>query len=340
MYRYKWRDLLDELDRVSKPPNYWDLTTCANEALKYDSRRAFSQGSASAYNASIKNGWLENVCQHMALLQKPNGYWSIERITVTAKKFTSRSKFMEKESGAYNAARRLNVLDAVCSHMEKIGSKYERAIYAIEFDDNSVYVGLTQNYDSRLNAHKSKTNLHIGKKMLSMAYQFIKFNDWLPIDEAPAAEGTCILEYRDKGWTILNRNKAGGLGAQPAKHTYLDIKRKATACDSVSEFKESYASEYQIAHRNGWWEKLSAHMARKTEHGKWTFKAVIEKSLNYRTLFEFRTNANGAYNAAIRNDWLSTVTDRLDKSNATKHGYESVKVTALLYDSRSEFQKQ
>ncbi len=43
--------------------------------------------------------------------------------------------------------------------MEIIGNKFKRCIYAYEFSDNYVYVGLTLNLDKRNNRHLKKNSL-------------------------------------------------------------------------------------------------------------------------------------------------------------------------------------
>lgn len=43
--------------------------------------------------------------------------WTKETISKEAKSYKTRSEFQTKSGGAYNAARRLGLLDEVCSHM-------------------------------------------------------------------------------------------------------------------------------------------------------------------------------------------------------------------------------
>jgi hypothetical protein len=48
------------------PNGHWlRKENCAEEALKYTNRRAFSIGNSSAYHGADSNGWLEEICSHM-----------------------------------------------------------------------------------------------------------------------------------------------------------------------------------------------------------------------------------------------------------------------------------
>jgi hypothetical protein len=64
------KNLLDEICghmTARKLPNgHWlNKDNCANEALKYTNRRAFSLANSSAYHGADINGWLDEICAHM-----------------------------------------------------------------------------------------------------------------------------------------------------------------------------------------------------------------------------------------------------------------------------------
>ena len=86
--------------------------------------------------------------------------WTKENCKIEALKYNYRSEFQKKSHSAYNASIRLKILDEVCSHMKIIGHKYKRCIYAYEFLDNSVYIGLTFNLDRRKNEHLKRGTVY------------------------------------------------------------------------------------------------------------------------------------------------------------------------------------
>jgi len=99
-------------------------------------------------------------------VKKPHGYWTKIRCHKKALKCKSRIEFEEKYVSAHNAARTNGWLDEICSHMELLGNSYLRALYVYEHPDNSVYVGLTWNYEQRYSSHMRKNKILIEKKAL------------------------------------------------------------------------------------------------------------------------------------------------------------------------------
>jgi len=112
-------DICGHMISPYKPSGYWNKEHCAEEALKYTSRHAFSAGIGSAYNAALLNGWLDDICGHMVERKKPNGYWTKDRCIEEALKYTTRSGLEAGSSGAYNAALQNGWMDDICGHMEE-----------------------------------------------------------------------------------------------------------------------------------------------------------------------------------------------------------------------------
>jgi predicted GIY-YIG superfamily endonuclease len=48
-----------------KPKGYWTKENCQIMAVKYNSRSEFQRESRSAYQISSRNGWLDEICNHM-----------------------------------------------------------------------------------------------------------------------------------------------------------------------------------------------------------------------------------------------------------------------------------
>ena len=113
---------LDEVcaHMVLMDPKVWEqlsLEDCRREALKYSSRVAFSKGHKRAYETARRNGWLDEVCSHIVPSHLPMGYWTYERCKESALKYDTRKEFLKGCGGGYDAAKRNNWLDTLCSHM-------------------------------------------------------------------------------------------------------------------------------------------------------------------------------------------------------------------------------
>lgn len=89
--------------------------TAAIDALKYKTRREFCLNDAGSYLAAVKNGWIDDICQHMKRKRKPAP--TMEEIKEAALKYNSRGEWDAKDRRTYNQARKLKCLNEVCQHM-------------------------------------------------------------------------------------------------------------------------------------------------------------------------------------------------------------------------------
>jgi predicted GIY-YIG superfamily endonuclease len=94
-----WDEVCSHMKYINKPNGYWTKERCANEAKKYSSRSEFQKMSGSSYNASKKNGWLNEICSHMK-----SNRWSIEKVIKLSKGCKSREDFRRLNAGAYQWA--------------------------------------------------------------------------------------------------------------------------------------------------------------------------------------------------------------------------------------------
>jgi hypothetical protein len=147
-------------------------------------------------------------------MRKSPGYWTKEKCHEEALKYSSKTELRQNTSTAYSIAFKNGWLDEICSHMKLKGNRFNRLIYAYEFSDKSVYVGLTYDIDNRqimrdfdkndpVNLYQNKTGLIPERKILT---------EFLDINIASEMEGTILNKYITDGWNILNRCKTGGLG--------------------------------------------------------------------------------------------------------------------------------
>lgn len=101
-----------------KPKGYWnDKNNCAKVAALCSSRYEFSKKYYSAYNSSLKNGWIDDICKHMPGRSIPCGYWNKEKCRLEALKYSNRTEFSKQSNGAYTAALKKGWLDEICKHM-------------------------------------------------------------------------------------------------------------------------------------------------------------------------------------------------------------------------------
>jgi len=115
----KWmNEICGHMKDIHKPSGYWTFERCKKEAEQYKTRGEFVKKNPKAYNASLRNKWMNKICGHMKEIKKPNGYWTFERCKKEAKKYKSRTEFAKKGRGAYDAAVKFNWLDKICGHLK------------------------------------------------------------------------------------------------------------------------------------------------------------------------------------------------------------------------------
>lgn len=102
----------------------WTFEKCFLEAKNCESRTEFSKKNESAYNASRRYGWIDDVCSHMPILNKKSkNYWTKDKCKKEANKFKKRNIFYKKSPGAYMACLKNKWLDDVCKHMNSKNKK-------------------------------------------------------------------------------------------------------------------------------------------------------------------------------------------------------------------------
>jgi len=114
------RMILDKIcGHMIEKRHAWTKKEIKKEAKKYTTRSHFSKYSQKAYRAASVAGILDEVCAHMVRgheLNRP----SIEEITKEARKYQTRTMFSSGSGRYYRLAVKMDIMDKVCSHMEKM----------------------------------------------------------------------------------------------------------------------------------------------------------------------------------------------------------------------------
>jgi predicted GIY-YIG superfamily endonuclease len=226
--------------------------------------------------------------------------------------------------------------------MSPLGHKYKRCIYSYEFDDKSVYVGLTYNIDKRQHSRNSDKNDQVTKHINKTNKIPIRkiLTDYIDVNDAIKMEQKYIKEYMDNGWKILNISKAGGIGSNDIKWIYDKCAIEAKKYITRTEFKINSCGAYYASLKNGWMDEICKHMIEKPlskPHKYWNFKNCKEEALKYINKKQFKINNASAYNSALRNGWLDDICQHMNLN--IKWTYDKCKEEALKYDKKIYFKK-
>lgn len=319
---------------------YWTKVLCAEEAKKYSTRTQLQRMASGAYAAALKHGWLDEICSHMEIRWQRK--WDTKaKCAKEAKKYTNRTDFQRYSPGAWNAANKHDWLDEICFHMETYGNLFKRCIYAFEFSDMTVYIGLTDNIQRRERQHLKSSNSavykYIEKTSLTPTLQIL--HEYTDKELAKTLEKFYIEDYRGRGWNILNRAKAGSLGGKYMFWTYEECKSHALQCSTRSEFISKYPGAYANAIKNKWLDDIYQHMELKFKI-KNNPEIVRLEALKYKTRQEFRYGSNSAYEYARIHKMLDEICVHMVRPlPKVKWTDEAIFAEAKKYSSKEDFRK-
>jgi len=322
--------------------NTWTYDKCRDVALKFQTRREFFQKSGSAYNYARRNHILDNVCEHMQRVHNPKNYWTYDKCRDEALKFQTRNEYRIKSGSSYIKASNNDWLNDICSHMKSIGNRMNRCVYAYEFEDKSVYVGITHNLNERQKSrdndisdsvtnHIRKTNLTPIRKQLT---------DYINVDDASKLEGIYLNKYKGDNWIILNQIKTGGIGGSYCRWTKEKCICAAKKCSSKKEFYEKHRGAYSSSLRNGWLNEIYPIFGTiYAPPNKYFFDYCKQEALKYETKLEFKKNNSGAYNASLRNNWHKLICNHMIYANRKWTREKCLKVI-MCCNSKKELRKK
>ena len=233
--------------------------------------------------------------------------WTKESAHQEALKYGTRNEFKRGNQSAYQAAWKNKWLDDITTHMIPVGNLHRRMIYAYEFPDNSVYVGLTFNRDTRDKSHTDVNNIYSPvarhRQNTGLIPKYIEISEYIDAQQAQNLENCTIEKYKQEGWTILNTSKGGSLGRCQRFWTKEMIYKEALKYDTKNEFRQGSNSAFQIASRNGWLDDITKHMT-PVDRVLWTYDKTKEFAKKFDSRYKMFVASPAAYNRARRQGWL------------------------------------
>ena len=333
-----------------KPNGYWNIKeNVFAEAKKYQTRGEFAKGCSKAYHVAWNNGWLSEMIWFEEV-HKPNGYWTKENVFVEARKYQTKSEFKKGCVSAYIVARKngwLSEMTWLVDGRLKLHTDKIDCVYKYYFKEtNSVYVGRTNDKVRRDKQHlyDNTDAVYIHAKENGFAVPPMEIiEDNLTLEEGVKKECYWVEYYREKGYNILNRRKAGGIGAIGCgKWDKCSVFAESRKYNTRTEFAKGCSSAYTVARKNGWLSEMTWLVEGKKPNGYWTKDSVFTESRKYNTKSEFEKGCSSAYNVAFKNGWLSEMTWLVSPQKPS--GYwnikENVFAEARKYKCRWRFSKK
>lgn len=146
------------MNEDKKPDGYWTEEKCLEEAKKYKTYKDFISKSSSAYQNSVRKGWIKNYTWLESKV-KPKGYWNYDRCKEEAEKYKTPGEFRKGSKTAYSISCKNNWLWDW-------------------FEETHHRVGYWNEENCRNESKKYKTR-HEFLKGNPTAYEKAKENNWL-----------------------------------------------------------------------------------------------------------------------------------------------------------------
>lgn len=287
----------------------WTKEKCKEISIKYSTKKDFKKKSPYVYKISCKNKWLDDICKHMIENRKSKGYWTKEKCMEEALKYKTKSEFQKNSKSSYIIAYKKGWLEQICQHMEKVGNKKNRCIYTARFN-NAVYVGLTYDYNKRINEHLTNKNSVVYQymKMYDEIPTFYKETDYVDIKMAQFYERSYVEHFEKLNYVILNRTETGALGGNHILWAKEKCREEALKYKTRKSFQINSSSAYKSSLKNGWLDEICSHMIEiHKPKGYWTKEKCKEEALKYKNKTEFRLNSGGAYYFAYKQGWINEI---------------------------------
>lgn len=252
---------------------------------------------------------------HMIILWSKK--WTLETCVSDALNYSTLKEWRINSGSAYTTACAKNWLNQCIKHMIPLGSRFKRMIYAFEFSDMSVYVGLTFNIKNRVTEHlnpkrikKSTVYKHIEKTGITPVVKHL--TKYINSNIAILKENEFLEKYKNKGWNILNRVRTGALGGNVVFWNKERCIADALRFKTRNDWRKNSATAYNVARKNKWSKECYKHMLTLIKpHGYWTLNKCIIDALQYKTKTEWRNNSSSAYSISLKKGWFNECTQHM-----------------------------
>ena len=351
----KWvGELSTHMVEGCKPPNYWTKERCIEEALKHNIKEHWKKQHPPSYQASLRNGWYNELTTHMIESTKPNGYWTKERCIENAKKFTTISDWSKANSTPVTNARANGWYDECTAHMFRVNKPANYWNNKKRCMEEALKYTLISDWANGSSASytQARKNGWYDECITHMKNQRIRLDSWTK--ELCHAEA---LKYKTKNEWIKNNNnsyraaRANGWYDEFITHmVVLKVKEsywtkelchvEALKYTTRNEWRRNGFSSYKTAKTNGWLDECCTHIVKYKKPSKWTLSKCLEYSLKFKTKMEWKNNHSPSYHAAQKFGWSDECTTHMSGINSKPKRYwtlERCMEEALKYNKKIDW---
>ena len=292
---------------------YWTVTSCKNEALKYNSRSKFKKEAGGAYNFAKKQKILNDVCSHMVVVG--NRFMR----TVYVYKFSDNHIYV-----------------GLTKNINERDDKHKRD------PDSAVYKHMKNTNLTPILSHSNYMDINDAIKLESLTIANYKNDGYniLNIAAAGAVGGGNIIwtfekcknealkyerriDFARKSESAYNAARRYRWLEKICKHmlnvrkhykpvgywTKNRCKKEALKYNKRNEFSEKSSGAYMACLKNKWLNEVCTHMKGKVQkpNNYWTIERCRDEAKKYISKSNFIKYSGSAYQSSRKNGWLNEI---------------------------------
>jgi hypothetical protein len=280
--------------RTRKPDGHWSKSRVLKSAQKYETIASWSIAHAGAYDAAKEKGWLNEATRHMARV------------------------FSHGEHAIYSLLLQYDISFVYQKRFNDLRDKAPLPLdfYLPDFNLAIEFHGRQHFAISKSSMFKNDFKNMQRRDAIKRKYSKIKGIDYLEIDTpiTDEIERAIIqklseiatirgikLHLAKRRLTRTERQNLVNLGVWTKEAVIAD----ALKFKLLKDWRNCGNAAYQIAHKNGWANEATAHMARSQKpKNYWTKERVLEDAKKYKSKMEWFRSSQSAWATAQRNGWL------------------------------------
>ena len=274
-------------------------------------------------------------------------YWRLqdEAFVADAKKYKTKGEWRIKSNGYYQHVfkHRRHLIGPCTAHMVSAGRPFNEGyqVYAYEFFDHTVYIGLTCNPNRRHKDHSMLGSV-AAKIRAGLSFEFKELGTGLMPTPAAQLEVENIAKYRLNGWQVLNVNPGGSTGNIRSKYAYASLLELARPFKNRKQFYVAHTGVYQYACTHKLLGKIANELGWPDHAGHvWTKEKCFQSAQRFKWISDWLMHDAHAYQAVQRNGWLPEIKQALFTINKPVQLFwtkEACAARVASFKSRVEWQ--
>lgn len=308
-----WDEITAELKPGRVHNGHYTKLLCATVAQEYQDYSIFRTAERKVWEAAWTEGWLEEICAHMARNKAPNGYWqSLDRCKDEALKYQKATAMSEGSPGAYSAAQNNGWLDLIGDHWPEPFTLAECRISALKFQTQRDWRSKEKRYFERAKNKGWVNQLTKHMRRLRVPNGFWTTDTVKPfVDQCEFQQDLRDLNpqaYMGASRGGFLQDLIGHLPKRPNAQPKWPIevcRPLAAVCQTKKEFRLRFPEAHTSAQRLGWLSDIGSHFVSIRKPASfYTFDECSNHAKSFKTRAEWQYAPGSHYKYAEKNGWL------------------------------------